>query len=119
MTLNLTIFRSLAASLFLALSLFVMAPAALADGLDDAKVAGLVGEKPDGYLGVVSASAGADIQRLVQDINLRRRDSYRAIAESTPGTTLADVEVLAGAKLISKTPSGQYVQNAAGAWVRK
>jgi len=111
--------RSLAATLVIALSLFVGAPAAMADSLDDAKSAGLVGEKLDGYLGVVSSSAGVDVQRLVQDINLRRRDSYRAIADAMDGTTLSDVEVLAGAKLIGKTPAGQYVQNSSGAWVRK
>jgi len=111
--------RSLAATLVIALSLLVSVPAAMADGLDDAKAAGHVGEKLDGYLGVVSSSAGAEIQRLVQDINLRRRDSYRTIADAMDGTTLADIEVLAGAKLIGKTPAGQYVQNSSGAWVQK
>ncbi|MEQ9143556.1 MAG: YdbL family protein [Parvibaculaceae bacterium] len=108
-----------AASFAVVLSLALVAPPASADPLDDAKAAGLVGERLDGYLGIVRPSAGADVQRLVQDINLRRRDSYRAIAEQTAGSTLSDVEILAGAKLIARTPAGQYVQNAAGEWVRK
>lgn len=116
---NFAMLKSLAVSLVVAFSLLAGAPSAMADALDDAKAAGLVGEKRDGYLGVVSPSAGVDVQRLVQDINLRRRDSYREIAEATPGSTLADVQVLAGAKLISITPAGQYVQDASGAWVRK
>jgi len=111
--------KSLVASLVIALSLLVAVPVAMADALDDAKAAGQVGEKLDGYLGVVSSDAGVDIQRLVQDINLRRRDSYRAIADATAGTTLADIQVLAGAKLIGKAPAGQYVQNSSGAWVQK
>ncbi len=96
-----------------------LAPVAHADSLDGAKAAGLVGEQLDGYLGIVSGSAGADVQRLVQDINLRRKDSYRAIVEKTPGATLSAVEALAGQKLIGKTPAGQYVQSPSGSWVRK
>lgn len=108
-----------AASLLIALSMMWGSSVAMADGLDDAQAAGLVGEKRDGYLGIVSLDAGADIQSLVQDINLRRRDRYKAIADATAGTSLDDVEGLAGAKLISVTPAGEYVQNAAGSWVRK
>ena len=111
--------RPLMASLLIALSLVLGAPVAMADGLDDAQTAGLVGEKRNGYLGIVSPNAGIDIQRLVQDINLRRRERYKAIADATAGSTLRDVEALAGAKLISVTPAGEYVQDASGAWVRK
>lgn len=101
-------------------SLFLMfAPSAYADALDDAKAAGIVGEQLNGYLGFVSGGASADVQRLVQDINLRRKDSYRAIVGDTPGATLAAVEALAGQKLIAKTPAGQYVQSSSGGWVRK
>lgn len=108
-----------AVSLVVGLSLLLSAPLAMADGLDDAQAAGLVGEKRDGYLAIVSPNAGVDIQRLVQDINLRRRDRYKAIADATAGTTLRDVEALAGIKLISLTPPGEYVQDPSGAWVRK
>ncbi len=117
---NLFVTRSpLVVSLLIALSLVLGAPVAMADGLDDAQAAGLVGEKRDGYLGIVSPNAGVDIQRLVQDINLRRRDRYKAIADASAGTTLGDVESLAGTKLISVTPAGEYVQDSSGTWVRK
>jgi len=111
--------RILVALVGLVFSISLFAPAAFADALDDAKAAGVVGEKRDGYLGVVSAGADASVQRLVQDINLKRRDRYREIAQATPGSTLSDVETLAGVKIISQTPAGQYVQSASGAWVRK
>ena len=88
----------LVALLGVVFSLTLFAPSARADALDDAKAAGVVGEKLNGYLGVVSRGAGADVQRLVQDINLKRRDRYRKIAQATPGSTLSDVEVLAGAQ---------------------
>ncbi len=110
---------SLVAGLVVGLALLLGAPAAMASELDNAQAAGLVGEKRDGYLGVVSSGAGVDIQRLVSDVNLRRRDHYKAIADATAGTTLAEVETLAGTKLIAVTPTGEYVQDGAGAWVRK
>lgn len=112
-------FRMLAALIGLAFAMALFAPAAHADALDNAKASGVVGEQRDGYLGIVSSGADAATQRLVQDINLKRRDRYRQIAQSTPGSTLADVEALAGSKIIGQTPAGQYVQNASGAWVRK
>ena len=43
-----------------ALSALLVAPPAFADALNDAKAKGSVGERSDGYLGVVSARAPAD-----------------------------------------------------------
>ncbi len=57
---------SLLAAALLALAL---ASPALARPLDGARRAGLVGEQADGYLGIVSASAPADVVRQVQEIN--------------------------------------------------
>jgi uncharacterized protein YdbL (DUF1318 family) len=56
---------------------------------------------------------------MVNEINRRRRGSYQEIANKTPGATLASVEKLAGEKLIRRTPSGQYVESAAGKWAKK
>ena len=52
-----------AALLALAL-LAVPSSLVLADQLGDAKKAGSVGERPDGYLGVVSRNAGAEVKAL-------------------------------------------------------
>ncbi|MED5431894.1 MAG: YdbL family protein, partial [Pseudomonadota bacterium] len=52
--------------------------AAYALDLDGAKGQGLVGEQPDGYLGVVKATPQA--VELVSDINAKRRDAYERIA---------------------------------------
>jgi hypothetical protein len=92
---------------------------AFADSLDAAKARGEVGEKRNGYVGIVVSAPSADIVRMVDDINLRRRDAYRSIAEKTAGSTLAAVEQLAGAKLIGNAASGTYVEDASGNWVRK
>lgn len=105
-------------ALFVLVAVAFAAPDARADMLDDAKAAGVVGERQDGYLGIVSGGS-VEIQRLVQDINLRRRDRYKQIADSTSGSTLSDVETLAGAKLIQQMPAGQFYQSSSGAWVRK
>lgn len=113
-----TIMKS-ALPLFALLFSLVLAGPALAIDLDSAKAQGLVGEKLDGYVGIVTSSPSPDLTKMVNDINLRRRDSYRAIANKTAGATLNAVEKLAAEKLIRKTPSGQYVEKSPGQWVQK
>jgi len=84
--------------------------------LQTAKSQGLVGEMPSGYLGVVSPSA--EVKALVQEINQKRKTAYLKIAKKNQ-LSLAQVAEMAGKKAISKTPSGQYIQTAAGKWERK
>tara|TARA_B100000427_G_scaffold233620_2_gene196663 strand:+ start:404 stop:739 length:336 start_codon:yes stop_codon:yes gene_type:complete len=90
---------------------------AFAMDLDAAKSQGLVGERPDGYLGAV-AGGRSDVQALIQDINSKRRTKYQAIAEKR-GTSLAAVEQFVGQKLISRAGPGEYVMTPGGQWVRK
>ena len=52
---------------------------AWASPLDEAKGRGALGERYDGYLGVVSASASAADQALAQDINAKRKAHYAGI----------------------------------------
>ena len=85
----------IAALLALAL-LAVPSGFALADPLDDARKAGSVGERPDGYLGVVAGGAGAEVKAMVEEINGKRREKYRTIAEKR-GTSVEAVAALAGA----------------------
>ncbi len=91
-------------------------PASASD-LDDAKRAGQVGEQANGYLGLVQSSAPSAIQRLVQDVNQKRRAEYQRIAEKN-GITLSQVEALAGKKAVDKTSSGGWVK-INGAWQQK
>jgi uncharacterized protein YdbL (DUF1318 family) len=90
----------------------------LAEPLADAKKAGSVGERPDGYLGLVGNDAGAEVKALVQDINGKRREKYGAIAKKN-GTSVTAVAALAGAKLVEKARPGEYVMTSSGKWVRK
>ena len=109
--------RALAA-LLLALLCLVLAPAAQASPLDDAKARGLVGERADGYVGVVDASAPADVKLLVEDVNRKRAHEYETIAKRN-GTNATAVAALAGAKLVARAPAGQFVMDASGSWKKR
>jgi uncharacterized protein YdbL (DUF1318 family) len=108
------------ASLALAAILLLAAPAPslAADALDAAKAAGHLGERSDGYLGVVSPSAPASAKALAESVNAKRRAHYAEIAKSN-GTAVEAVAALAGAKLIERTPPGQFVMGADGAWKKR
>lgn len=86
--------------------------------LDQAKQQGLLGERPDGYLGLAKPSASPDTVNLMKDINRKRRDVYKGIAEKN-GTALSAVEALAGKKAIAKSPSGQLIMQPNGNWAPK
>ncbi|WP_028238542.1 YdbL family protein [Stutzerimonas azotifigens] len=83
--------------------------------LGSAKASGQLGEKPDGYLGVVRSSAQAE--EIAAQINQARRAEYHRVAQKN-GVSVDDVEAIAGKKAIDKTPAGQFVQ-IDGQWVRK
>ena len=107
-----------AAAALLAVLLSCLAGSALAASLDGAKAAGLVGERPDGYLGLVAADAPVDVKALVSDVNARRRAEYAKIAKAN-GTSVDAVAALAGAKLVERAGAGEFVMTSAGRWVRK
>jgi uncharacterized protein len=91
---------------------------AWAGPLDGPKAAGLIGERPDGFLGLVTENAPADVKALVDKTNAERRVEYEKLAAQV-GTSVDAVEVRAGKQLIAKQPPGYYVMNADGSWVRK
>ncbi len=95
--------------------LLLICQPALALDLQTAKAQGLVGETATGYLAAVKATP--DAQRLVSDINGKRKVHYQQIAQRNK-TALSAVEQLAGKKAIQKTPAGQFV-NINGAWQKK
>lgn len=101
--------------LFTLAAIAIAAPA-FALSLDEAKSRGLVGEREDGYLGVVQDSAG--VTDLVKDINNKRRAQYQATAASN-GAPLSAVEALAAKTAYERTPGGQFVRGANGQWMKK
>jgi uncharacterized protein YdbL (DUF1318 family) len=84
--------------------------------LDEAKTKGLVGEKANGYLGLVTPGS-AEAQALAKDVNEKRRQAYEEIARRN-GTDVSAVESLAGEKAVQNTKAGNFVEGPGG-WVKK
>ncbi|MEO0882166.1 MAG: YdbL family protein [Pseudomonadota bacterium] len=112
--------RFILAGLAIALGMSLVAPSAhAADAvIDAAKIAGDVGERPDGYLGLVDGSVEPAVRRRVDEINARRRALYERLARER-GATVEQVGFLTGEKQIANTPSGQYYMTTSGSWVQK
>ena len=79
-----------------------------------ARQAGQVGEKMDGYLGVIGSQPPA-VQNMVADLNRQRRENYtqRAQAQSV---TLQEYALTQGCILISRTAPGEKYQAPDGSW---
>jgi len=86
--------------------------------LQAAKLQGLVGEQPNGYLGSVKGKPSPDVVALVNEINSARKQEYQSIAQRN-NTQLDVIEKLAGKKAIEKTPSGQFIRLPSGEWIKK
>jgi uncharacterized protein len=97
--------------------LLIAAPVAASE-LDAAKTSGYVGEQLDGYVAVVSDGVPASVKALVEKINAGRRAEYARIAQKN-GVAVDVVAAQAGAKLLERAPSGEYVRDATGRWKRK
>lgn len=91
---------------------------ALALDLDGAKAQGWIGERRDGYVGLVDAGAPAEARALVDQVNAERRAAYDGVARQN-GVPREQVEALAGQKLIGRADAGSFVMDAAGRWIRK
>jgi uncharacterized protein YdbL (DUF1318 family) len=100
------------------LAMLAMSVAAFAQGdLASAKAQGLIGERPDGLVAVVSDSTPA-LEAIVASVNAERMNEYRQIAEETDAP-LEAVQARAGRQIIERLPAGQYFMDAAGRWRQK
>jgi hypothetical protein len=112
--------RSLLASIaLLGLALTLLAPpaGALSPTLEKAKKDGVVGEQIDGYLGLVTGSAPADVRKEMDDVNGQRKALYeeRAKAQGTDARTYAAV---VGKRQVEREPKGNWVRAEQG-WRKK
>lgn len=82
-----------------------------------ARASGQVGEKMDGYLGIVGA-ATPELRRLVDDINIRRRAVYAEQAQAN-NATLEEYAFTAGCLAIQRTEPGEMYQAPNGSWVER
>ena len=79
-----------------------------------ARAAGEVGEKMDGYLGIVGAET-PELRRIVNDINIKRRSVYSQRAQAT-NATLEEYALTAGCQAILATSPGEKYQAPDGSW---
>ena len=102
----------------LLISLLAVSVAVAASKLSQPKADGLIGEQSNGYLGLVVQSAPADIRKLVEETNTKRKAGYQKIA-AKQGASLSDVEKVGGNTAIEKTLRGNYIRDANGTWRKK
>lgn len=96
----------------------VLAGTAWADALADARAAGYVGERPDGYVQVIDNSAPSSVQALVNEINAQRRAYYQDIANQY-GISLEQAGIRGAELLYPRLPPGTPVMLQNGQWSRK
>ena len=99
--------------LVIAAAALLMAFPAWAIDLQEARAAGLVGEKTDGYVAVLQETP--DALALAKDVNLKRRQEYLRISQEN-GQPVDVVAKLAAQKIIGKLDPGSYYQDGEGEW---
>ena len=93
------------------------APAQSYADLAAARQAGQVGERYDGYLGLVTATSSA-VQRQVSAINIRRRSLYIALARRR-GVTPQVAGLATGCELLTRVQVGEMYMLQDGIWRRR
>ena len=94
----------------LLISLLAVSMAVASSPLTQPKADGLIGEQANGYLGLVTQSAPANIKKQVNDTNAKRKAGYQKIA-AKQGTSLSEVEKVGGMTAIEKTLRGNYIRD--------
>lgn len=97
----------------------LLAAPALAQGSRDpayaaARASGQVGEKMDGYLGIVGGASPA-VRAIVEDINIKRRANYTQRAQAQ-NATVEEYALTQGCILIARTAPGEKYQAPDGSW---
>lgn len=109
----------LAIAMMTALTAIAGGTAAAGDAqIEAAQKQGIIGERIDGYLGVVSGNVDPTLLRKVNEINNKRRALYQRLADDT-GTTLKQVARVTGEKQLAKAAPGEYIMDDTGNWKRK
>ena len=82
-----------------------------------ARGAGLIGERFDGYLGFVTTPSEA-LRRQVNSINIRRRALYADLARRK-GVSTEEVGITATCTLFARIPVGGYYLTSDRGWLRR
>lgn len=110
--------RSLLLMLLVLASLAGSVPALAQESaaLVQARRAGQIGERYDGYVGFV-ATPSAQLRRQVNAINIRRRSLYYDLA-TRKGVTREEVGITAACSLFRRLGVGEYYLPGQGGWQR-
>lgn len=85
--------------------------------INSARRAGLVGERYDGYLGLVTATPSAELRRQVGAVNIRRRALYSQLA-ARRGVSPEEVGITTACSLFKRLNVGDYYLLGQGGWRR-
>jgi uncharacterized protein len=85
--------------------------------VDAARASGALGERYDGYIGIV-APVSAAVRSQVAAINIRRRSLYSNLA-ARRGVSPQDVGIAAGCQLLARVGVGEAYMWAGGGWRRR
>lgn len=86
---------------------------AIALDLPQARLQGLVGEKPDGYVAAVQNTP--EVASLVAEVNQKRRAEYERISKEN-NQTVSVVAKLAAVQIVQGLPSGAKYLGDDGSW---
>jgi uncharacterized protein len=107
----------IAASVLVSLAVPGAAPAQDPAAILSARRAGLIGERYDGYLGVVNPNVSAELRRQVAALNIRRRSLYSNLA-ARKGVSPEEVGITAACSLLRRIGVGEYYLLGQGGWQR-
>lgn len=105
--------------LLVVLAFWLSASAAVASALDDARAAGIVGERRDGYVALVVESPTDAQKAFAAGINAERKAAYARVARKTGASPAAVAKLQAEQLIREQVAKGHYVEGADGSWVRK
>jgi len=119
--------KTLIINVLIFLGVFVLVGTSMAEGIKERmkqrlpvivelKAKGIVGENTQGYLAFVTGQTQEEA--LVASENNDRKAIYTQIAQQQ-NTTLDLVEKRRAITLAERAVPGEFIQNAAGAWVKK
>lgn len=108
--------------LLLLVALASLVVPSVATGQDPATIlqarrAGLIGERFDGYVGLVAANTPDAVRKQVAAVNIRRRALYSDLA-ARKGVTPEEVGITAACSLLRRIGVGEYYLPGQGGWRR-
>jgi hypothetical protein len=107
----------LSIAVLLCLAVPASAPAQDPAAILAARHAGLIGERYDGYVGLVNPNVSAGLRRQVTALNIRRRSLYSSLA-ARRGVSPEEVGITAACSLLRRISIGEYYLPGQGGWTR-